>query len=188
MATDRLTQLQDLVHNLEELYSISLDELRNPARAAAAAAAAAAQQTSGFEGAPGEPAPTAPSIPDDAGKLFSRLIVQRAKAIDQFIGFLPTADLSESMQRSQLAELHTTNTAAREALEAAIADGEALLTKVRASLRSVVSGHYRLVTEDGPATAPAALEEAAAPGGDGAGGGAAADDPVARPPKRLRTD
>ena len=28
---------------------------------------------------------------DEVGRLFSRLIVQRAKAIDEFVGFLPTA-------------------------------------------------------------------------------------------------
>lgn len=81
MATDRLTQLQDLVHNLEELFAVSLDVLRNPARPAA---------PTGFEGKPGEGGPAVPP-PENVGKVFSRLIVQRAKAIDRFIGFLPTA-------------------------------------------------------------------------------------------------
>ena len=83
MATDRLTQLQDLVHNLEELFAIALDELRTPV--------AAPPPKTGFEGTPGQAQEDTEPAPEDVGKLFSRLIVQRGKAIDQFIGFLPTA-------------------------------------------------------------------------------------------------
>lgn len=110
------------------------------------------------------------------------------------------------MQREHLAALETSNREARIEFEAAIAEGEDLLRRVREALSGIVSSHYRLVTEGttvsgaGAAAAAGAKVEVGAGAGsastvdamevEDAGGGAADEEaqPETRGTKRPRAD
>eukprot|EP00041_Stephanoeca_diplocostata_P006037 m.73850 g.73850 ORF g.73850 m.73850 type:complete len:178 (+) comp16131_c0_seq1:92-625(+) len=129
---DRLSQLQDLVFKLEELICISIDELRRDPKAVHHAANVKPPQS--IESQHHEHS--------NPGKLFAKLIVERSRAIEQFIGFLPTNASSGNVQNDDISALQRQNTESRAHLEQEIFRGEALLKDIQSTLATIVHGHH----------------------------------------------
>eukprot|EP00040_Diaphanoeca_grandis_P016454 m.84857 g.84857 ORF g.84857 m.84857 type:complete len:174 (-) comp25817_c0_seq1:93-614(-) len=130
---DRLTQLQNLVFDVEELFAISIDEIqRNPV-----AANDTVQKT---------------QPPQDAAKLFAGLIGQRSRVINEFIDYLPCVDSTVELQQDSMAELQAKNKVMRENLEKVVADGERLLEQIQGSMREIIRDHYNVIKRKEPAS------------------------------------
>jgi len=124
---DRLTQLQDAVNELAELFCNSVGILQQQAQPG---------HFPGFDRAGGRtPQQTQPS--EDYAQLFATLIGRKAKDIDTLIDSLPSEDSSTELQNSALDLLERQNEEAATSLQEVVTRGELLLQQIQTALHDI---------------------------------------------------
>ncbi|KAF0296737.1 Mediator of RNA polymerase II transcription subunit 21 [Amphibalanus amphitrite] len=124
---DRLTQLQDAVNELAELFCNSVGILQQQA---------APGHFPGFDRAGGR-TPQHVQPAEDYAQLFATLIGRKAKDIDTLIDSLPSEDSSTELQLSALELLERENEAAGQRLREVVSRGEQLLQRIQEALHDI---------------------------------------------------
>ncbi|XP_037079925.1 mediator of RNA polymerase II transcription subunit 21-like isoform X2 [Pollicipes pollicipes] len=124
---DRLTQLQDAVNELAELFCNSVGILQQQA---------VPGHFPGFDRGGGR-TPQQGQPAEDYAQLFATLIGRKVKDIDTLIDSLPSEDSSTELQLSALELLERENEAAGQRLQEVVARGQLLLQKIQAALHDI---------------------------------------------------
>ncbi|KAG8328526.1 Mediator of RNA polymerase II transcription subunit 21 [Homalodisca vitripennis] len=121
---DRVTQLQDKLHEQAEHFCNSVGILQQFATPSSISAV-------------NRPKSQDPQPEEDYPKLFASLIARCAKDIDTLIDSLPSDESTLELQIESLRELEEENNRAADQLEEIVQHGERLLEKIQSALADI---------------------------------------------------